>query len=351
MNDTKSFSNNFCSKALYVSSTQLVCTVPSSSSTGSIQQQSSEETSRLPESNISTNFTPHVTATTAVACSDLHASIPATQVQNTPVQITSSQGPASSPLYSQPGPTPTISTDPVFPNYSIRQRSSNIRVENPDMDFLQTALTTCRSTISQQETEIKTLNESLSIRNKRIMQLEAQVGSAAESLASRDTPSDAPANLEEKVDLIISKFEKIGSASNTININQCNHRHNRLPINVAATQTDEMVTCNKCKDNHTSINEAEVHSQQKHGSTRLPGCHQYNSVLDQSQLQHQEDEYHCILCEETFQCKDNLRQHCESKHESETSYCALCGDIFENASILRTHIETQHASTDTHQTL
>ena len=263
-------------------------------------------------------------------------------VGSTPAQTTSSQGSSSNALYSQPGPPTLISTDPVFPNYSTRQRSSNIRVENPDVDFLQTALNTCRSTILQQETEIKRLNESLTIRNKRIMQLESQVGSAAETLASRDIGSNTPENLVDKVDLLISKFEKFGAPTNNIYVNQYDPQQKHSSKGIA-TQTNMMFNCHKCSDNETNKNNVEYHQLQEHVSD---ACDNF-----QDHDQHQDEEHACILCKEVFSCQDDLRHHCELKHESDTYFCRFCGDIFTSNKNLSIHIEAQHTPRETHQTL
>ena len=93
--------------------------------------------------------------------------------------------------------TPVPNTDPITtsaglnfqsraPNTSSRQRSSNESISNAETEFLKTALSSCRSTISQQEMELKRLRETLDIRNKRIIQLEQVVGHATEDIASRD---------------------------------------------------------------------------------------------------------------------------------------------------------------------
>jgi hypothetical protein len=76
-------------------------------------------------------------------------------------------------------PLTSSGTEPRFPNNSIRQRSSNVPVTDPEREFEKTALDTCRGTIIQQEAELKRLNEGLDIRNKRIMQLDSQVGIAS----------------------------------------------------------------------------------------------------------------------------------------------------------------------------
>ena len=70
--------------------------------------------------------------------------------------------------------------------------------------------------MSQQEAEIKRLKETLEIRNKRIIQLEAVVGHAADTVAARDSP---PAHtsisennckvLADKVDEISKKLEQL----------------------------------------------------------------------------------------------------------------------------------------------
>ena len=50
----------------------------------------------------------------------------------------------------------------TFPNNSTRQKSLNVKTTDPEKkEFLQTSVDSCRSTITQQESEIKRLNESL----------------------------------------------------------------------------------------------------------------------------------------------------------------------------------------------
>ena len=68
-------------------------------------------------------------------------------------------------------PTPCTSTNAVqvqrFPNNSTRQRKSNVVTLNPEIEFQKASLDACRSTIIQQEAEIKRLKEALDLRNKR----------------------------------------------------------------------------------------------------------------------------------------------------------------------------------------
>ena len=65
----------------------------------------------------------------------------------------------------------------------------------------------CRSTISQQEAELKRLKETLEIRTKRIIQLEQIVGYASDHISSRGTQNSHDSNydvLANKLDEVIN---------------------------------------------------------------------------------------------------------------------------------------------------
>lgn len=61
---------------------------------------------------------------------------------------------------------------------------------DPEIEFLNTAVSSCRSTIVQQEAELKKLKESLNVRNKRVIQLESQIVEATSHIASRHTSEE-----------------------------------------------------------------------------------------------------------------------------------------------------------------
>ena len=144
---------------------------------------------------------------------------------------------------------------PKFPATSSRQRSSNITNCDPELEFQKTALSACRSTISQQEAELKRLAESLDIRNKRIMQLEAQVGHASEFISARSAPQTQDISevslksLSDKISDLTRRLERIDhhSPANNIVINTCQsgsqhaRQHsstqtNNITENISATQ-------------------------------------------------------------------------------------------------------------------
>ena len=146
----------------------------------------------------------------------------------------------ATPIQSQPH---NSATGPRFRNTSTRQRGSNVLVNNPELEFHQTALSACRSTITQLEVEQKRLKETLDIRNKRILQLESQIGQATDFIAARDvtaSPTDSISMILKRLDVIENKLNQHAAGSpNNIVINTC--KADNLPAKssvTASTQTD-----------------------------------------------------------------------------------------------------------------
>ena len=107
------------------------------------------------------------------------------QTVNSPTQADIPPGQLPAGLLNQPEAVPLPQTilaptyqQQKFPNNSIRQRKSNIATLDPEIEFQKATIDACRSTIAQQEAELKRLNECLDLRNKKVMQLESQVGIA-----------------------------------------------------------------------------------------------------------------------------------------------------------------------------
>ena len=122
------------------------------------------------------------------------------------------------------------------PTTATRQRSSNVNTSNAELEFTKTALSSCRSTISQQESELKRLKETLEIRNKRIIQLEQIVSHASDNIATRhprnNSYDDGLNALGDKVDELLRKMEyHLGklppTPSSNIVINSCHTSHSQ----------------------------------------------------------------------------------------------------------------------------
>ena len=166
---------------------------------------------------------------------------------------------------------------PAFPNTSNRQRSSNVTVENPDLEFNKTALSACRSTIAQLEAELKRLKEAMAIKDKRILQLESVVGEASDFIAGREIPNETT---EKGLQLVINRLDQIetkiayiqpAQAPNSIVINSCSLDHTMLKQKqTSMTQTDP--TCAesdelRVDDDHPQPRDDDDHGDSPEGST------------------------------------------------------------------------------------
>ena len=216
----------------------------------------------------------------------------------------------------------------IRPSRNSRQRGTNVGTTDPQYEFLQTALDTCRSTITQQETEIKKLKESLNIRTKRVMQLESQVGEAANYISSRKPPDKDSTGftdinkLGEKIDLLISKLH---APNITINNNQnpnSNQQYHREQIDQSSQTLSNCSTCNT--DIHRE-NNLEAHTDSTHGlRTKDRTCTECKEI-------------NCS-CSQLTTLRDNTRRNLGNIHT-----CEHCNVSFISASILLEHTETLHA--------
>ena len=186
-----------------------------------------------------------------------------------PPQLTA---PTAPPPPQAPGGRSSSSQTPAqtaFPQRSGRQRASNINVENPEAEFRKTAINACRSTIAQQEAELKRQKEANDIRNKRILQLESVVDHATEFIAAREIPSDIS---ESPLHTILARIEKIecrlsnlqtSNPSTSIVINSCKSDHSSLVQKTSSsTQTDHPSPVHDSEAAPTSDVEEQVETQQ-----------------------------------------------------------------------------------------
>ena len=128
--------------------------------------------------------------------------------------------------------------------------SHNLTFQTPFNPLQTPYIDACRSTITQQEAELKRLHETLDIRNKKIMQLESQVGSAASYLSSRDTghQSNISPNICDQLtallttmNLVLSKLvPSTDSRSSPINIYNSPCQVPKLTMIDMGTQTDKV---------------------------------------------------------------------------------------------------------------
>ena len=261
--------------------------------------------------------------------------------------------------------TTTTNTIPTirFPNNSSKQRGSNIKTTDPEEEFRQTALDSCRSTIAQQEADIKKWKEANAIRNRKIIQLEDQVTVAAEHVASRDPSNnhnidDRTDNtaLEKKVvnilETLLSKKEKLGPQSqspvvNNIHIYNTTGSNSKTEVSIKVDQTtqteeistnqtitdaedtptDNPINCDICNSPSTTKSSLETHKLDKH------------AVQKESQLSF---EHTCDHCSRKFKSIKHLLEHTETEHATSFLNCPSCKYRCKTRTHLKDHIEVSH---------
>ena len=103
---------------------------------------------------------------------------------------------------------PASNPDKIIP--SARHRKSNIKVDNPETEFLKCQLDSCRGIIAQREAELKKVKESETLKAKRIMKHESQLQEAInlinksspptqEQTQNQDAGNETPRNASENI--------------------------------------------------------------------------------------------------------------------------------------------------------
>ena len=275
----------------------------------------------------------------------------------------------TTPAFAQPNPTVLQR----FPNNSTRQRLSNVAVSDPEKEFNKTSLDSCRSTIVQQEADLKVLRESLDMRTKRVMQLESQVGIAASLISSRDSnppqaDADRASSFRDSLDLLHRKIDTLSSlthtkvpcvnvynnagnyepqrsskASQTMPVPPSNHdqaipsetdNDEATNIDAEAEDTVTVFTCTICNENAESSAHLDRHLEVTHG--QAPGL--VKSANKGGNYQ-QDD---CDYCDATFQAKGELQEHISVNHPTSYLQCSKCMFRFQTKHQLSAHMKECH---------
>ena len=129
------------------------------------------------------------------------------------------------------------------------------------------------------------------------MQLESQVGFAAETVASRDVTNNTVGDLDEKIHALSLKIDKLTPAASNIYVNSCTSHHPEYRKKSQLIQTDDL-------------------------------------------------SFTCNVCDKIPQSRCNLEAHTESNHEQASFLCKVCDATFGTNDDLSTHIESDHSHTD-----
>ena len=252
-------------------------------------------------------------------------------------------------------------------------------------EFLQTSLDSCRSTIIQQETEIKRLKESLGICNKRILQLETQVSFSAEQLSSRNPPdqstaccnnprNDRNSSLTEKLDKLVETLQTAHPNSKSItNIYNTSSNTRSYSNQSISTQTDSFLcdkrngkscnlknhttdhcppTCQReaCEFQTNSADALKKHMETDHITKTSFHCESCDIlfVSETEKEEHMRSQHkqttseQCNFCDKVFQSPFHLLEHTEDVHSSEFLVCQLCKHRCKTSVLLKHHMETNH---------
>ena len=250
-----------------------------------------------------------------------------------------------------------------YPSNAIRQRKSNIATIEPEKEFQKAVIDACRSTITQQEAELKRLNESLDIRNKKIMQLESQVGTATSYLSSRDTghQCSSSANISDQftallttMNLLLSKLSlctdsPAASRLSPVNIfnSPCQGPRSSLVDRTVQTDTNDISSKDIAMTTPTNENISD-------DTETVLTCTICGKILetsaqldlhiesDHSSVSGITDKIICDYCDETFMTSRLLQQHQSSKHATSYIKCGSCMQRFQNRSQLEIHMKASH---------
>ena len=226
---------------------------------------------------------------------------------------------------------------------------------NPEQEFNQAAVDACRSTIIQQEADIKSLKENLELRNKKIMQLDGQVGVAKSYLSSRDTaqPENVPVQMSSLLNTLNLLVIKLGALSDNFlakpqAVNVYNSTCNTQKHSVASTASQTAFEPSPAPLPTISTNSAEsIHAEVTNARTHPVDTSESSETI-----------LTCTICNENFQCTTHLDEHMENAHDNQSSttiptegnsnhvgsVCDYCSDTFTNPTLLQDHVSTKHAS-------
>ena len=240
----------------------------------------------------------------------------------------------------QPPSSPPMHRDHVFPATAVRHRTTNIGLDNPEAEFQKTALDSCRSTIIQQQSEIKRLSESLDIRNKRIMQLESQIGIAASYMSSRDSNTAKTqvntdsAKTYPNNNVNNDSFALISSKLSEL-VEKVNKTQQGIVIyNTSCTPNKSSTTCvNKCTQTDT---DASAKTENMNNPAQVEDVEivmEYEATKGPDLL--------CTICNKTLETAAALRDHIESSHNTD---CDFCTAKVSSVQQLQEHITEKHGT-------
>ena len=108
----------------------------------------------------------------------------------------------------------TSNSDKVTLN--SRHRKSNLNLDKPDLEFLQSQLDSCHGIIVKREAELKKIKESKSLKAKRIIQLDAQLQETRNLISKSSQSTEAGSQIPTAEETTVTVYYN----NKTINYNE-----------------------------------------------------------------------------------------------------------------------------------
>ena len=209
---------------------------------------------------------------------------------------------------------PPVNAQIKYPTNSIRQRGSNVSTLDPETQFQKATIDACRSTIIQQESEIKKLREGIDIRDKTILQLQGQVGHATTALSNRNQSSvcnDHSSNCSSINQLITQLTTLVNHLSSfpmpSVNV------YNRYMDATTSTKSEKSTQTLPL----SSMNSSAEQLSQNSLATENNDCTEINPAHISSESE--EIIHTCTECDARLDSSQALDDHLTSHHDTETN--------------------------------
>ena len=258
--------------------------------------------------------------------------------------------------------TPTMST---LPQLSGKHRKSKVNIENPEKEFLLSTVDTLKVSIAKSDLEIKKLKESNDIKAKRIMNLEAQLEEAKNTITKHKClvseerqehpyPSHTQelrqmsdgfqeikvANIETRTNAIEHNISLLSAKLENLQFNFLAEKKSNSADLVSRTQeTPKTYLCDICEyesaekaslktHKESCLSSYEAHVSNSSTDFACQTCsyiaiHKNDLKRHETQMHGQNlptDIYGCEKCEYSTQHENKLKKHIQDRHTQQSRY-------------------------------
>ena len=230
----------------------------------------------------------------------------------------------------------TLENNPTSKPSAKYRKSNAISCNHPDKEYLMSQINTLKSVVAKREAELKKVQESETLKTKRIIQLEAQLREARHdgiSNISQDNHDqqkiynleEKTNNLEKQVNLLFSKMDSF--------------QQNTSP----QSSTEYRYICEVCDSEFHTNDDLRAHKATPHTGDNCESETVFASAPEtHRQTNHSQQQpisfYACQICDFKADTELNLNTHKQEEHLK----CNKCSYIAIHNKDLRRHKNTMH---------